>query len=134
MLRHSTPLSRDIRRSAAWLVLRVSLGSLWLDVGWRSLHGRASSGDDLAVAQTLAGIALILGLLTGLAAAVGAVLSADLLLTDRAPVVTPGILLAVWLVITWRTAGAIGFDRWVVPALTARHGKRRGRGGNATGG
>ncbi len=116
MLRLSTPLCRELRWSGTGLVLRVGLGSLWLDAGWRSLSGPASSGDGRAVAQTLAGTALILGLLTGFAAAVGALLSADIVLSGTAPLMTAGVLLAAWLVLAWRTAGSIGFDRWLVPA------------------
>ncbi len=132
MLRLSTPLCREVRWSGTWLVLRVGLGSLWLDAGWRSLHGPASSGDGRAVAQTLAGIALILGLLTGFAAAVGALLSADIVLSGTAPLMTAGVLLAAWLVLAWRTAGSIGFDRWLVPALMAPRGSKRGRSGGST--
>ncbi|MDP9367909.1 MAG: hypothetical protein M3Q03_06480 [Chloroflexota bacterium] len=134
MLGPSAIYRDDIRWAGVWLVLRVSLGSLWFGAGWRSLHEAASKGDGLAVARTLAGIALILGLLTGIAAIAGALLSADLVLSGTAPLMTAGALMAAWLVLKWRTAGSIGFDRWLVPALIKTGWSTRGWRGDSTGG
>src|SRR3954469_20526431 len=58
----------DVRFAPIWLALRVVLGWLWLEAGWARLQGASGSGDPLAVGLTLAGIALILGVLTGPAA------------------------------------------------------------------
>ncbi len=47
---------------------------------------------------------------------------------------TAGVLMAAWLVLKWRTAGSIGFDRWLVLALMKTRWSSRGRRGDSTGG
>ena len=107
----------DVRFAPVWLVLRVVLGWLWLESGWSRLQGAAGSSDPLAVGLTLAGIALILGGLTGPAAFVGGCLSVGL--WDSAGAAAVALLFAavVWLVLAWKTAGWIGIDRWLLPLL-----------------
>jgi thiosulfate dehydrogenase (quinone) large subunit len=107
----------DVRFAPIWLVLRVVLGWLWLEAGWSRLQEASGSGDPLAVGLTLAGIALILGVLTGPAAFVGGCLSIGL--WDSAGVQAVALLFAatVWLVLAWKTAGWIGLDRWLLPLL-----------------
>jgi thiosulfate dehydrogenase [quinone] large subunit len=107
----------DVRFAPIWLALRVVLGWLWLEAGWSRLQGASGSGDPLALGLTLAGIALILGVLTGPAAFVGGCLSVGL--WDSAGVQGVTLLFAavVWLVLAWRTAGWIGLDRWLLPLL-----------------
>jgi thiosulfate dehydrogenase (quinone) large subunit len=107
----------DVRFAPIWLVLRVVLGWLWLEAGWSRLQGASGSGDPLALGLTLAGIALILGVLTGPAAFVGGCLSVGL--WDSAGVQGVTLLFAavVWLVLAWKTAGWIGLDRWLLPLL-----------------
>jgi len=63
------------------------------------------------------GIALILGAFTGLAAFTGGFLNVNFLLAGTAS--TNGLLfvIATWLVLAWKTAGWIGLDRWLLPAL-----------------
>src|SRR5215216_7205725 len=106
----------DVRFAPIWLALRVVLGWLWLEAGWSRLQV-ASGSDPLAVGLTLAGIALILGVLTGPAAFVGGCLSIGL--WDAAGVQMVALLFAavVWLVLAWKTAGWIGLDRWLLPLL-----------------
>jgi thiosulfate dehydrogenase (quinone) large subunit len=107
----------DVRFAPVWLVLRVVLGWLWLEAGWSRLQGAPGSADPLAVGLTLAGIALILGVLTGPAAFVGGCLSVGL--WDAAGIQVVALLFAavVWLVLAWKTAGWIGLDRWLLPLL-----------------
>jgi thiosulfate dehydrogenase [quinone] large subunit len=107
----------DVRFAPVWLALRVVLGWLWLEAGWSRLQGASGPGDPLAVGLTLAGIALILGVLTGPAAFVGGCLSIGL--WDSAGVQMVALLFAavVWLVLAWKTAGWIGLDRWLLPLL-----------------
>jgi thiosulfate dehydrogenase (quinone) large subunit len=107
----------DVRFAPIWLAVRVVLGWLWLDGGWSRLRGVSGSGDPLALGLTLAGIALILGVLTGPAAFVGGCLSIGL--WDSAGVLVVTLLFAavVWLVLAWKTAGWIGFDRWLLPLI-----------------
>ncbi len=71
----------------------------------------------VAWGETLVGIALIVGLFTGIAAFFGSFMNVNYLLAGS--VSTNPILFAVatWLVLAWKTAGWWGFDRWVLPAL-----------------
>ena len=107
----------DVRFAPIWLVLRVVLGWLWLEAGWLRLQGASGAGDPLAVGLTLAGIALILGVLTGPAAFVGGCLSIGLWDSAGVPAVAFLFAAVVWLVLAWRTAGWIGLDRWLLPLL-----------------
>ena len=107
----------DVRFAPIWLALRVVLGWLWLEAGWSRLQGASGSGDPLAVGLTLAGIALILGVLTGPAAFVGGCLSIGLWDSAGVPVVALLFAAVVWLVLAWKTAGWIGLDRWLLPLL-----------------
>ena len=107
----------DVRFAPIWLVLRVVLGWLWLEGGWLRLQGGSESGDPLALGLTLAGIALILGVLTGPAAFVGGCLSIELWDSAGVAVVTLLFAAVVWLVLAWKTAGWIGLDRWLLPLL-----------------
>jgi thiosulfate dehydrogenase (quinone) large subunit len=115
----------DPRLAWLWLVLRVSLGSLWFEAGRRQLQSAVGIGgagepwvaQALAVFQTLAGIALILGAFVGLAAFTGGVVGSGLL-PATAGVMTPLLFTAVVvLVLAWKTAGWIGLDRWLLPLL-----------------
>jgi thiosulfate dehydrogenase [quinone] large subunit len=67
--------------------------------------------------EVLVGIALILGIFTGLAAFTGSFMNVNYLLAGT--VSTNPILFAIatWLVLAWKTAGWWGLDRWVLPAL-----------------
>ena len=107
----------DVRFAPVWLALRVVLGWLWLEAGWTRLQGASGAGDPLAVGLTLAGIALILGVLTGPAAFVGGCLSIGLWDAAGSQAVAFLFAAVVWLVLTWKTAGWIGLDRWLLPLL-----------------
>ena len=115
----------DARLAWLWLVLRVSLGWLWFEAGRRQLQrlvevggpGINQAAQAMAVVQTLAGIALILGAFVGLAAFAGGVLGSGLL-PVTAGVMPPLLFTAVVvLVLAWKTAGWIGLDRWLLPML-----------------
>ena len=107
----------DVRFAPIWLALRVVLGWLWLEGGWSRLQGESGSGDLLALGLTLAGIALILGVLTGPAAFIGGCLSIGLWGSAGVPVITLLFAAVVWLMLAWKTAGWIGLDRWLLPLL-----------------
>lgn len=115
----------DARFAWLWLVLRVSLGSLWFEAGRSQLQRAVDIGGPvitqpalaMAVVQTLVGIALILGAFAGLAAFAGGALGSGLL-PATAGLMTPLLFTAVvLLVLTWKTAGWIGLDRWLLPLL-----------------
>lgn len=70
-----------------------------------------------AIGETLLGIALILGLATGIAAFLGSFLSLNELLVGSGLVNPVLIALAIALMLGWKTAGWIGLDRWLLPML-----------------
>ncbi len=74
-------------------------------------------GYVVAWGELLVGVALILGIFTGIAAVFGSVMNTSYLLAGA--VSTNPILLAIatLLVLAWKTAGWWGFDRWLLPAL-----------------
>jgi thiosulfate dehydrogenase [quinone] large subunit len=74
-------------------------------------------GYLVAWGETLVGIALILGLFTGLAAFFGSFMNVNYLLAGTVSTNPILFILATWLVLAWKTAGWIGLDHWVLPAL-----------------
>jgi thiosulfate dehydrogenase [quinone] large subunit len=132
----------DGRCVPVWLVLRVTLGWFWLTTGWQALHtaswpasGAAVGGNGVcAVGLTLAGIALILGALVGPAAFIGGCLTAGLWAGAGFPFAALHFATVVWLILTWKTAGWIGLDRWLLPLLgLCRGGALFGEGGSGQG-
>lgn len=95
----------DVQAWYAWFLQHLVLpyASLW--------------GQLIAWGELLVGIALILGLFTGVAAFFGSFMNMNYLLAGT--VSTNPILFAIatWLVLAWKTAGWWGLDRWVLPAL-----------------
>lgn len=80
-------------------------------------------GPLIAVGETLVGVALILGGFTALAAFFGAVMNWNFIMAGTAS--TNGLLLvlAVLLILAWRTAGWWGLDRWILTWI-AQGGER----------
>jgi len=83
-----------------------------LDNGWYTWFAPL-----IAWGETLIGIALILGALTGIAAFFGAFMNWNFIMAGAAS--TNGMLLtlAVLLVLAWKVAGWWGLDRWLLPLL-----------------
>lgn len=78
----------------------------------------ASVFSYLVVAGELAvGLALIAGLLTGVAAFFGVVMNANYLLAGTVSTNPILIILGALVMLAWRNAGWIGLDRWALPAL-----------------
>jgi thiosulfate dehydrogenase [quinone] large subunit len=67
--------------------------------------------------EILVGIALILGLFTGIAAFFGAFMNMNYLLAGTVSSNPILLAIAILLVLAWKTAGWWGLDRWVLPAL-----------------
>lgn len=67
--------------------------------------------------ELLVGVALILGIFTGIAAFFGSFMNANYLLSGTVSSNPILLLLAILLVMAWRTAGWWGLDRLVLPAL-----------------
>jgi len=94
-----------------------------VNYGWYAhfLHYLSTGGGwmapVIAIGETVIGIALILGLFTGLAAFFGGMLNMSFGLAGVAGVNPVFFLAAVLLVLAWRNAGYYGLDRYVLPAL-----------------
>ena len=71
----------------------------------------------VTISEVLVGIALILGILTSIAAFFGGFMNMNYLLAGTVSINPILLTLAAILVLAWRTAGWWGLDRWVVPAL-----------------
>ncbi|HEV2438563.1 MAG TPA: DoxX family protein [bacterium] len=71
----------------------------------------------VTLGEMAVGVALIFGLLTGVAAFFGGLMNANYLLAGTVSTNPVLFILATWLVLAWRVAGYWGLDRWVLPAL-----------------
>lgn len=83
-----------------------------LDVDAYSWFAKLVVGGELLV-----GVALILGAFTGIAAFSGGFLSWNFVMAGTASTNALLFAIATWLVLAWKTAGWIGLDRWLLPAL-----------------
>ena len=71
----------------------------------------------IAGGEVLVGLALILGIFTGIAAFCGSFMNVNYLLAGTVSTNPILFALATWLVLAWKTAGWWGLDRWILPAL-----------------
>src|SRR4029079_2716368 len=71
----------------------------------------------VAYGELLVGIALILGVLTGIAAFFGLFMNLNYLLAGTVSTNPILFVLAIGIILAWRVAGFIGLDRWLLPAL-----------------
>ena len=123
----------------AWVDTGLALKGFWLNVTkipappakpsitfdwYRSilqvlLDGNAYTwfGRVIAFGETALGIALILGAFVGVAAAVGAFLNINYLLAGVASTNPVLLILAILLILAWKTAGFLGLDRFLLPML-----------------
>lgn len=67
--------------------------------------------------EVLVGIALILGIFTGVAAFFGSFMNMNYLLAGTVSTNPILFLIAMFLVLAWKTAGWWGLDRWILPLL-----------------
>lgn len=74
-------------------------------------------GKLIAWGELLVGIGLILGALTGFAALAGALMNFNFMLAGSASTNPVMFLLAVLILLAWKTAGWYGVDRWLLPML-----------------
>lgn len=118
----------DLRFAGFWAVVRVLLGWMWLQAGWRRAQDTGGThGDRLAwivgITATLLGIAVILGCLTSPAILLGSLVVLAAIPPPALAVVALELVAVVGLILARRPAGWIGIDRWLLPLLT---GWRRG--------
>lgn len=71
----------------------------------------------VAFGELLVGIGLILGIFTGIAAFFGSIMNVNYLLAGSISTNPLLFIFATWIVLAWKTAGWLGLDRWVLPAL-----------------
>ncbi len=67
--------------------------------------------------EMLVGIALILGIFTGIASFLGVFMNFNFLFAGAVSSNPVLVILQLFLILGWRTAGWIGLDRWVLPKL-----------------
>lgn len=71
----------------------------------------------IAAGELLIGIALILGLFTGIAALFGGFMNWNFMMAGTASINPVLFLLSILLLLAWKVAGWWGLDRWVLSAL-----------------
>jgi thiosulfate dehydrogenase [quinone] large subunit len=71
----------------------------------------------VAYGELLVGVGLLLGLFTGIAAFFGTFMNLNYLFAGTVSTNPLMALLGLFLILAWRTAGWIGLDRYVLPAL-----------------
>lgn len=74
-------------------------------------------GPAVAIGELVIGVLLIIGLFTGIAAALGAIMNFSFVFAGSAGVNPAMIVVSLLLILAWRNAGWYGLDRWVLPAL-----------------
>ena len=74
-------------------------------------------GWVIALGELLVGVALILGLFTGIAAFFGGFMNFNYLMAGSVSVNPFLFVIATWVVLAWKVAGWWGLDRFVLPAL-----------------
>jgi thiosulfate dehydrogenase [quinone] large subunit len=71
----------------------------------------------VAFGELLVGIALILGIFTGIAAFFGGFMNVNYLLAGTVSTNPILFIFATWLVMAWKTAGWLGLDHWILPLI-----------------
>jgi len=95
----------DVQGFYAWFLQNVALPNATL-MSYLVTYG-----------EILVGIALILGLFTGIAAFFGGFMNANYLLAGTVSSNPMLFVLATLLVLAWRTSGYWGLDRWILPRI-----------------
>jgi thiosulfate dehydrogenase [quinone] large subunit len=84
---------------------------------WLQHTGAPVVGPVVAFTELLLGVALLLGMFTGIAAFLGAMLNLTYVLAGSAGINPMMVLASIPLALAWRNAGWIGLDRWLLPKL-----------------
>jgi thiosulfate dehydrogenase [quinone] large subunit len=84
---------------------------------WVRDHGYKFLGPIVAIGELVIGVLLIIGLFTGIAAFLGAVLNFSYVFAGSAGVNPLYIIISLFLIMAWRVAGWYGLDRIVLPKL-----------------
>lgn len=81
----------------------------------------------IAVGEFLVGIALILGIFTGIAAFMGGFMNWNFMMAGSASVNPMFFALSVGLVLAWKVAGYFGADYFLIPLVGSLWGKKKER-------
>lgn len=71
----------------------------------------------ITAGELLIGVALIFGAFVGIAAFAGAFLNWNFMMAGTASINPLMFVLTILLILAWKTAGWIGLDRWLLPAI-----------------
>ena len=71
----------------------------------------------IAISEFTVGIALVLGAFVGISAFAGAFMNWHFMMAGTASINPVMIVLSALLILAWKTAGWIGLDRWLLPAV-----------------
>jgi thiosulfate dehydrogenase [quinone] large subunit len=91
--------------------------SWWVDFLGFVQHNSTWISKVLAVGEVLIGVALLLGIFTGIAAAAGLVLNFSFVFSGSAGVNPAFMIVGLLLVLAWRNAGFLGVDRGLLRYL-----------------
>lgn len=83
-----------------------------LDHAWYTWFAKV-----VALGELLIGIALIVGAFTAIAAFFGAAMNFNFMLAGSASTNPVLFGIAILMILAWKTAGYVGVDRWLLPAL-----------------
>ena len=125
--------------SPAWMQTGTALKGFWqgaiangagtthpaIAFGWYRvfLQAMLSAGDYvwfaklIAIGELTVGVLLVLGLFTGLAAFAGGFMNGNFMMAGSARIKPVLFTLSMLIVLAWKTAGWLGLDRFVLPAL-----------------
>ena len=80
-------------------------------------HTEVVMGKVVAFGETAVGVGLILGAFVGVAALAGGFMNMNFMLAGSASSNPVLLILAIVLILAWKTAGYIGLDRFLLPIL-----------------
>jgi thiosulfate dehydrogenase [quinone] large subunit len=80
-------------------------------------HAEVFMGKVVAFGETAVGVGLILGAFVGVAAVAGGFMNMNFMLAGSASSNPVLLVLAIVLILAWKTAGYIGLDRFLLPVL-----------------
>jgi thiosulfate dehydrogenase [quinone] large subunit len=80
-------------------------------------HAEVFMGKVVAFGETAVGIGLILGAFVGVAAVFGGFMNMNFMLAGSASSNPVMLILAIGLILAWKTAGHFGLDRFLLPLL-----------------
>lgn len=105
-LQKTTGAHPDVQSWYAWFIQHIALP-----------HATTFS-YLVSFGELFVGAALILGILTGTAAFFGAFMNFNYLFAGTVSLNPVLLLLEIFLILAWRTAGLFGLDRWILPRVS----------------